>query len=201
MWNNMIQKITANPHMLYPIAVQTEGDSIKGNMAEFIDLMRSNTDMQFIEQREEYRKVIGAFFGVSPIFQGDVSASGGLNNERLQIVVTNRAIERTQAVINELLTYMTNEFGSDGWKIQLVESEDRNEMNDLQLEKQKIENAILMKQLGYKVYLDEKGEFQYEYDENLNYANALSQVQYEQPTDNTKVGMDNEPISKSRKKR
>ena len=53
--------------------------------------------------------LISSFFGVSNVFMNDVSG-GGLNNEGMQIVVTNRALAASQTLYNGRLFPLLLEF-------------------------------------------------------------------------------------------
>lgn len=174
-WQRMLAETIKFPHQIFPLGIESK-ENIKGNAIEFIDFMRSFQELQFVEHRDEFRKAIGAFFGVQPLFMGDTSASGGLNNERLQVVVTNRAIERSQSIHNALLQELSFQLGSAGWKIQLIPSEERDEMNELMIENQKLQNALAYKQLGYKAELSPEGEFNYVYDESTKLQNDFSNI-------------------------
>ena len=120
--------------------------------------MRSPEEMQFIEVRNEYRKQIGALYGVTPLFMSDV---GGMGNEGLQVVVTNRAIQRGQTVFNEkILPKIAEATGVTDYTLELVPNERRDEMAEAQLEAQKIANAMNMQAMGFKVILNEEGGFE-----------------------------------------
>ena len=74
--------------------------------------MDSIKEMDYIQVKEDLRDRIAAFYGVSKIFMADNSASGGLNNEGMQILVTNRAVEMAQTIWNNyVFPFMTEEFG------------------------------------------------------------------------------------------
>lgn len=173
--DKMKEYIKTNPSGI-PTLIIDQIIGNKGNPISYIDMMKSLGELQFIEQREEYRKVIGSFYGVSPIFQNDTSASGGLNNERLQIIVTNRAIENAQNAHNQLLENISEQLGISDWRIKLLPSEERDEMNELLLEKQKLENALIYQQLGYKVEKQDDGDFSYIDDDSVRLSNQLNQV-------------------------
>jgi len=87
--------------------------------------------MQFIEMRNEFRRQIGALYGVMPLFQADVSTSGGLNNEGLQITVTNEAIEDGQAVFNDdYYPWVCDQLGITDYHIELNPHEEQDEIHD-----------------------------------------------------------------------
>ena len=97
-------KSRQNPHAMFPLVFNNK-DAAR-DPVKFIDMSRSLDEMQFTESRNELRNQVGAAYGVSPVFQNDVSTSGGLNNEGLQITVTNRAVEDKQRILNQLLKWM-----------------------------------------------------------------------------------------------
>jgi len=156
-WNELVEKTTIEPHSIHPLAIETEGK--QKNFIEWIDLKRSLQEMQFVEVRNEYRRQICAQYGVTPIFTGEVTT---MSNEGLQVVVTNRSIERGQSIYNEkLLPKFTENIGISDYKYELLPNEKRDELSEAQLEAQKIQNAMNMAMLGFKVILNEEKEFEY----------------------------------------
>jgi len=102
-------------------------------------------------------------YGVMPLFQADVSTSGGLNNEGLQVTVTNRAVEDGQEVYNKgFFPWLLKQLRITDYVLELVPSEERDEMAELQIEAQKIQNARMMQSMGFDVTLNEDGDFEYE---------------------------------------
>lgn len=160
-WSEMLRQTLKNPHSIQPLAVEATGN--KGEFIKYIDFMKSLPEMQFIEQRNEYRRVIGAVFGVMPLFQADTSTSGGLNNESLQVTVTTRATDSAQGDYNDkVLIDIVKEFGVNDWKLILPPTEERDEMAELQRETQNITNATMMRNLGFEIESrNEKGKFIY----------------------------------------
>lgn len=160
-WNWMLDMFKRNPHMIPPMAI--EGEGITGKFTEFIDFMRSLDEMQFTAVREEFRRTIGAIYGVMPIFQADISVSGGLNNEGLQVTVTNRAVEEGQKTYNDdFYPWIMEHLGITDYVLKLLPSEEKDEMAELQVEAMKIQNARAMQAMGYEVTLNEDKEFEYE---------------------------------------
>lgn len=160
-WNWMLDMFKRNPHMIPPLAI--EGEGINGRFTEFIDFMKSLDEMQFTAVREEFRRTCGAVYGVMPIFQADISVSGGLNNEGLQVTVTNRAVEEGQKTYNnEFYPWIMNHLNITDYVLKLLPSEEKDEMSDLQVEAMKIQNARAMQAMGYDVTLNEDNEFEFE---------------------------------------
>ena len=73
--------------------------SILCGIVPFIKCVLNNRFFAF-SVKEDLRDRICAYYGVSKIFMADNSTSGGLNNEGMQILVTNRAVEMAQNVYN-----------------------------------------------------------------------------------------------------
>lgn len=92
-----MEKYRDDPHYTPWFPVGAEG------AIEWIKIDDSPLEMQWEQQREEQRRTIGATIGVSPIFSNDTSTAGGLNNDGLQMVVTNRAVEVAHNTFNEQL--------------------------------------------------------------------------------------------------
>jgi len=159
-WAWMLDQFKINPHMIPPVPVESQN---KGNIAQFIDFMKSPEEMQFLAIREEMRRVIGAEYGVMPLFQADLSQSGGLNNEGLQVTVTNRSVEEGQRVYNEgQIPWILKQFNITDYILLLKPNEEQDEMADEQLQAQKINNAMAMQQMGFDVTLSQEGEFEFE---------------------------------------
>lgn len=155
-WTEMLTRAKANPHLPAVMGV-TNNLGGSGKFVEFVDFMKSLEELQFTEQRDEFRRTIGALYGVSPIFQNDLSTGGGLNNEGLQITVTNDAIQSGQTNYNKkLLKHIVNELGADGWSIQLKPSEEQDEMARLERQEQSLRNGELAVRMGLKVKYDSR---------------------------------------------
>lgn len=166
-WMWLLDQIKKRPHIPHPLAVESE--SRRGQVAQHINLMDTLTDMQYVESRNEFRRTIGATYGVMPLFAADLSQSGGLNNEGLQVTVTNRTVEASQETYNEkFFPWLCEQYDVHDWKIVAQPSEEKDEMHEMQLEAQKISNAQQMKNLGFNVERDADGNFSFEKDPNAD---------------------------------
>jgi len=106
------------------------------------------------------RDRISAFYGVSKIFMADNSASGGLNNDGMQILVTNRAVEMAQTIWNNyVFPFMTQEFGIIDWQLKLPPSEEEDEIAKLRKREIEVNVAASIKNLGFEVDMDDEGRF------------------------------------------
>lgn len=160
-WDWLIKKTIKNPHIPHPLAV--ESDSQRGQVAQWINLMEPLSDMQYVESRNEFRRVIGACYGIMPLFTADTSTTGGLGNEGLEITVTNRAAKNGQDTPyhERIFPFLLEQYGITDWKLELNPSEEKDEMAEMQREAQNINNALAMRNLGFEVKMDYNGEFSY----------------------------------------
>lgn len=157
-WNWMLDMWKKNPHMIPPIGIEAPQGGRR--FVEFIDFLRPLDEMQFIEGREEFRRAIGAVYGVMPLFTGE--GTSGVRNEGLQIVVTTRAVENGQGVFNEgFFPFLLEQLEITDYELKLVKPEFRDELTIEQIKAQKIANAQAMANLGFKVVLNEEGEFEF----------------------------------------
>ncbi len=131
------------------------------NPVEVVELIDSLKEMEFIPARDEMRQRISALFGVSNIFMADVSTSGGLNNEGLQILVTNRTVQGRQRIYNiQVYPPILKALYITDWIRELLPSEEEDEMSELQRDEKKVEIAAKYLEMGFDVEMDEStGEF------------------------------------------
>lgn len=158
-WSEMINRVKEDPHYPFVLGIQTPANGAK-KIVEHIDFMRSLDEMQYSEQRNEYRRAIGAVYGVLPVWMGDVSTSGGLNNEGMQITVTNRAVEKGQSVYNnKVFPWMLKQLQITGWIIKLRPNEEQDEMAKLQRQSISLDNGMKALEMGLDAeYDDDTGE-------------------------------------------
>ncbi|MDD5323666.1 MAG: hypothetical protein PHD43_24315, partial [Methylococcales bacterium] len=160
-WDDFLTKAAANPHSVYPLFVPSTAAPDTNKLFEYLDFMRSLEEMQYMEARTEMINRCGAPFGVSPIFQNDVSASGGLNNEGMQVTVSSRALEANQSVHNKVSRWVLDQIGVTDWDWILAPVEERDEMAELQKEALKIANASAMQSMGFDVSHKPDGTFKF----------------------------------------
>ena len=88
-WDALEQKATEDPYMIHPLLV--ESDKTGKNLAQWLDFTGSLRELEFIEVRKELRQIIGAIYGVLPLYYGEMV--GGWSQEGLQVTITNRAVK------------------------------------------------------------------------------------------------------------
>ncbi len=147
-----------NQHDIPFLAV--EGNNQRG-WIEFIPFADKLNEMDLQALRDEMRMTLGAFYGVSPIFQGDMSQGGGLNNEGLQITVTNRSIQAFQHKWNEeVFPWVAKQFGIKDHEFVLDPSEEKDMAHEMQLELLKQQVLMGKTQNGLKFLgIDEEGNY------------------------------------------
>lgn len=168
-WEWLMQKARENPNMVYPLVLEGD-DGSKTRVVEHETFSLKPIEWQWTEMRQEYRTVIGAVYGVQPIFTsgaGMGGASGGLANEGLQIAVTGQAIKQEQHVWNVFLEFLSNQLGVTDYKLTLNPSEQEDEIRDLDVEQKRVQIAQAMIELGYSVELhqDAKGRMDFKFKE------------------------------------
>ena len=155
-WKSVDEKMERDPHYIPKVGIESSTGRGGVNWVKFMDTLE---EMQYIAVRDEMRNRIAAFFGVSSIFMVDSGKSGGLNNEGMQILVTNRAVERGQKVYTDVLfPRMLKEMEVTDWKITLYPNEEEDEITRLRRDEMEVNLAQRMAMLGYKPELMEEGD-------------------------------------------
>lgn len=156
-WEQVKAETRKDPHAITPLLYESQTGG--GNNAQFIDLMRPLTEMQYIESRNEMRRAILAIYGLMPVFAGDIQMSGGMNNESQQIAVSNRALEEGQKIFNEqVFPWILKQLNVSSWELLLEEPEERDETEDEKRLGIKIDNAQKMRSMGFAVSWNEEEE-------------------------------------------
>ena len=155
-WKGVDEKMERDPHYIPKVGIESASGRGGVNWIKFMDTLE---EMQYIAVRDEIRNRIAAFYGVSSIFMIDNGKAGGLNNEGLQILVTNRAVEYGQKVYTEVLfPRMLKELDVTDWKLTLYPNEEEDEITRLRRDEMEVNLAQRMAMLGYKPELMEEGE-------------------------------------------
>lgn len=179
---NARQEHAKNPMYPLMLSLSTAAGLENKSSAEFINFMQSNSEMQFVEMRQEFRRLCLAAYGVTPLFSGDIQSSGGLSNESRQLQVLDDYIEFGQDVINKkILENIMDRLGITDWVIRLAPAIEKNKMEEIQLKTAKAQYAQLMQSLGYENELDEEGEFTFtKREEQFNQYNPLQNNNFTQ---------------------
>ena len=155
-WKTVDEKMERDPHYVPKVGIESASGRGGVNWVKFMDTLE---EMQYISVRDEMRNRIAAFYGVSAVFMIDNGKSGGLNNEGMQILVTNRAVEYGQKVFTDILfPKLLKEMDVRDWKITLYPNEEEDEITRLRRDEMEANLAQRMMMLGYKPELLEEGE-------------------------------------------
>lgn len=156
-WRGVKEKMEQDPHYIPVMGIEAENG--KGSV-EWIKFMDSLKEMEYVAVKDDLRDRISAFYGVSKVFMADNTTSGGLNNEGMQILVTNRAVQMAQNVYNEyVFPFLVKQFGITDWVLKLPPSEEEDEVAVLRKRELEVNIAASTKNLGFDVDMDEDGNF------------------------------------------
>jgi len=144
-----------DPYLPRPILLNTDNVS---SALEYIDLTPNFKELELTELRKEQRQIISTVYGVQPLFYGE-QAKAGLGNEALQVTLTNRTIKWFQRFLNEnFFDKIAKIIDIYDWRIQLVTSEEIDELREEQIKGQKIDNAVKLYSMGFDVAFDGENE-------------------------------------------
>jgi len=156
-WRSVKEKMESDPHFIPVMGIESEGG--KGAV-EWIKFMDSLKEMDYVSVKDDLRDRISAFYGVSKVFMADNTTSGGLNNEGMQILVTNRAVQKAQTVYNNyVFPFLIKQFGITDWNLKLPPSEEEDEIAVIRKRELEVGIAGQIKNLGFDVDMDEDGNF------------------------------------------
>ena len=147
---NIQEHLERDPNYIPTVGVETE--SGRGGL-EYVRMMDTLEELQYIPIKDDIRQRIAAFFGVSNVFMNDVSG-GGLNNEGMQIVVSNRSVAYAQSIYNTVLfPALMEAFSITEWTLTLSPHEEEDEIMTLRRDEMAIRNMMQMKQAGFDATL------------------------------------------------
>jgi hypothetical protein len=154
-WKGAEEKMERDPHYIPKVGIESQSGRGK---VEYVRFMDSMDEMQYAQVRDEIRTRIASFYGVSNIFMMDTGKGGGLNNEGMQILVTNRAVESGQKVYTRedgIFPRMLDEMGVTDWKVTLYPNEEEDDVTRLRRDEMEVNVAQRMTQLGFQPELKE----------------------------------------------
>ena len=152
-WKGAEEKMERDPNYIPKVGV--ESATGRGRV-EFVRFMDTLDEMQYGAVRDELRMRIAAFYGVSNIFMMDSGKGGGLNNEGLQILVTNRAVEFGQKLWKrDIFPRIFDEMGMTDWELTLYPNEEEDDVTRLRRDEMEVNIAQRMQQLGFQPELTE----------------------------------------------
>jgi hypothetical protein len=154
-FKSMDEKLERDPHYIPKIGIESNTGKGGVNWVKFMDTLE---EMQYLPARDEMRQRIASFYGVSNVFMMDTGKSGGLNNEGMQILVTNRAVEFGHKVYTEhLFPRLMEQLDVNDWQLTLYPNEEEDEVTRLRRDEMEVNIAQRMVMLGYEPELVQEG--------------------------------------------
>lgn len=130
----------------------------EGKKVEFIPAMDNPKDMQSLEYWKAYREVVGAVYGVTPVFVSVIESGKAGNNPRMQIDVQNRKTRDVQGSIEDVFNdQLFPLFGVYEWMFKFNVIEQKDELREAQIESEKAIYARTYAEMGFDVSRDEEG--------------------------------------------
>lgn len=124
---------------------------------ELVRLFHTLQEMDYLPVRNEIRERVAAIYGVSPIWMGAPTATGGLTAQTSELVVTSRVIESTQRIYNEkILPLYLKVFGVTDWTLTLAQPEEKAESTRIQFATQRVTAARQCVDMGFDVKIEGK---------------------------------------------
>ena len=182
-WDMLEQKATEDPYMIHPLLVESE----KGgkNMAQWIDFTGSLKELEFMALRKELRQIIGAIYGVLPLYYGEMPS--GWSQEGLQVTITNRAVTWSQDILRKaFLNKIAHLLGVDDWELRLKAGEETDKLRELQTQSTEIQNMAAMQGMGFEVKRTHTGEFKVSKDPIINPMMMAQEAEAEKPQQKTR---------------
>jgi len=140
-----------NPWNIVPLVISGPEKVVGKRVVEWLDLSYKPDEVTFTAYRNEVRRVVASMWQISPIFQGEVNT--GISNEGLQVTITNRAIMREQALINNVLKWLVKQLKVNDWVIELNPNEPMDISRKLDRIRRRIDIVKELEELGYEVEL------------------------------------------------
>ena len=154
-FKSMDEKLERDPHYIPKIGIESNTGKGGVNWVKFMDTLE---EMQYLAVRDEMRQRIASFYGVSNVFMMDTGKSGGLNNEGMQILVTNRAVEFGHKVYTDhLFPRLMEQLDVSDWSLTLYPNEEEDEVTRLRRDEMEVNIAQRMVMLGYQPEIVEEG--------------------------------------------
>ena len=182
-WDMLEQKATEDPYMIHPLLVESE----KGgkNMAQWIDFTGSLKELEFMALRKELRQIIGAIYGVLPLYYGEMPS--GWSQEGLQVTITNRAVTWSQDILRKaFLNKIAHLLGVDDWELRLKAGEETDKLRELQTQSTEIQNMAAMQGMGFEVKRTHTGEFKVSKDPIINPMMMAQEAEATKPQQKTR---------------
>jgi len=155
-WNTeQMEKLNADDNHIPTFIDDTEGN---GDPLKFQPLLSEPAEMQHMDMREWFMQRISSKFGVSQVFQ-TAGADGSGMSQSLEIVVTNRSVERLKTVFDDVfIPALLGQCKAEGWTRTVAPPEPEDEQAEAQLTGRHLNNLQVAQQLGLNAEWTEDNE-------------------------------------------
>jgi DNA-directed RNA polymerase subunit RPC12/RpoP len=155
-WDLLEQKAIEDPYMIHPLLV--ESDKTGKNLAQWLDFTGSLKELEFIAVRKELRMIIGAIYGVLPLYYGEMPS--GWSQEGLQVTITNRAVKWGQDILYKSFFKKIGEIlGVNDWDLKLKSGEENDKLMELQTDAAELANMQQLQAMGFEISRTHTGDF------------------------------------------
>ena len=159
-WQQILLKLQSDPLYIPALALPTgfagEGEQSSLN---FLKLNDTISELQYNETRNELRRKIASYYGLSNLSINDTTSMGGLNVETQQLLAEDVQLSIFTNLCNtNLLPKMLNMLGIKDYKLILLSVSPRDEMRELDIQSKKLELAERFSRLGLEVDYDSDDE-------------------------------------------
>ena len=155
-WKQILLKIQSDPlyipALAFPTGFAGEGEQSSLN---FLKLTDSISELQYTEIRNELRRKVASYYGLSNLSINDTEGVGGLNQETQQLQTEDVQLSLfTNLCNNQLLPKLLKGLGITDYKLVLLSPSPRDERRELDLSSKRLEIAERFSRLGLKVNYD-----------------------------------------------
>lgn len=155
-WNQVLLKIQSDPLYIpaiaFPSGFSGEGEQSSLN---FLKLNDTISELQYNETRNELRRKVAAYYGLSNLSINDTTGVGGMNQETQQLAVEDVQLSLFTNLANKhLFPKLLKNIGITDHKLVLLSPSPRDERRELDLDSKRLEIAERFSRLGVKVNYD-----------------------------------------------
>lgn len=155
-WKQILLKIQSDPlyipALAFPTGFAGEGEQSSLN---FLKLTDSISELQYTEVRNELRRKVASYYGLSNLSINDTTGVGGMNQETQQLAVEDVQLSLfTNLANNQLFPKLLTLMGITDYKLVLLSPSPRDERRELDLQSKRLEIAERFSRLGLSVNYD-----------------------------------------------
>ena len=159
-WQQVLLKIQSDPLYIpaiaFPSGFSGEGEQSSLN---FLKLNDTIAELQYNETRNELRRKIASYYGLSNLSINDMQGVGGINSETQQLQTEDVQLSLFTNLCNKhLLPKLLKNIGINDYQLNLLSPSPRDEMRLLDIQSKKLEMAERFSRLGLKVNYDSDDE-------------------------------------------